>query len=985
MDIARHEASLIREAGYTPELVHAILIEHCADSLVLRDLGDRRLYVGRGYYEMTGWTPEEVHTMDWRMRVHPDDLGLVEEAIRKNTEGQSTRIEFRAKKKDGGYLWLECACRPVIGDDGKVSLLVNSLRDLTDVRRRDEAMRRLAAVSAKTGRACYEEAARAAAELIGATIGGIAVMQDEREEELTVLSIWDGEKFWPPGKMPMAGTVCEAVIRGEQVLHVPDGVCERFPAYTALRQWNARSYLGVPLRDERGRAIGTMALVSTERMDDVSFALPVLEMYAVRVAAEILRERAAERLAGEARLNDALVRLMTVASAPEAERTEAVYAAAIDLATKGLGADRAAVLLYDREDAHGVMRFCAWRGLSDSYRAAVEGHSPWKRTDEAPAPVVVPDVRSAGLSPELASVVEKEGIRSIVFLPMVGRHGLIGKLMLYWNHARTPGEAEVRVMAAAAAQVALVMEQRHAMQRVTRLALAVEASTEAVVITDSERRVEYVNPAFCTMTGLGRDEVIGSRPGMWERGRMPREFYASLDSTLARGETFSGRLLTERAGGEEGSGSEFWSAFSITPIRDEAGRVRGYVSVQRDVTTEVEHVQATELARRAAEDAEQAKAQFLANMSHEIRTPMTAILGYAELLHDEGDMGKAPTKRVEALRAVQRNADHLLSLINDILDLSKIDAGKLTVDPAPCDPASVASDVVTMLRGRAQEKGISLAIAVDGVLPKLITTDATRLRQVLVNLVGNAIKFTERGGVMIRCRLEDASGLMCYDVTDTGTGLTPEQQSRIFRAFEQADGTMARRYGGTGLGLDISRRLARMMGGDVEVLSSAPGLGTTFRASVRADELVTRAADGNPATTGTALRGRILLAEDGPDNQRLIAFHLRKAGAEVDVAGNGVAAVEAVMASRRAGKPYGLILMDMQMPELDGYEATRRLRSAGHDGPIVAITAHALAQDRNLCLAAGCDDYATKPIDRATLIRIATQWMNSSQGGRAAA
>ncbi len=393
-------------------------------------------------------------------------------------------------------------------------------------------------------------------------------------------------------------------------------------------------------------------------------------------------------------------------------------------------------------------------------------------------------------------------------------------------------------------------------------------------------------------------------------------------------------------------------------------------------------------ARDLAEAASRAKSEFLANMSHEIRTPMTAILGYAELLL-ESDVDEGT--RLEHVRTIMRNGDHLLAILNDILDLSKIEAGKFCVLPEACDLAVLVNEVATLMRVRADAKGLNFALELHAGLPRLFTTDAVRLRQILMNLLGNAIKFTEHGEVrlVVLTHAGPHGPEVRFEVVDSGIGIGATEIKRLFQPFDQADASAARRFGGTGLGLAISRRLARMLGGDI-VVESVPGSGSIFRLSLPVAEVglsgtrVRRRPDleaprwvEGPAAAVPArpLTGvRVLLAEDGLDNQRLVSHHLRRAGAEVTVVDDGRAAVDCLNRVRATDNEFHVVLMDMQMPVLDGYGATRELRAAGERSPIIAFTAHAMAGDKERCFEAGCDDFETKPVQGKQLVARVGHW-----------
>jgi len=409
-------------------------------------------------------------------------------------------------------------------------------------------------------------------------------------------------------------------------------------------------------------------------------------------------------------------------------------------------------------------------------------------------------------------------------------------------------------------------------------------------------------------------------------------------------------------------------------------------------------------AKELAESISSAKSEFLANMSHEIRTPLTAIIGYTDLLVNDEDFTRDPDRLTRSLTSIQNNAEHLLVILNDILDLTKIDAGMMQLESVELCPVELIRGAVAMLSARAVAKGIDLNVNFLTKLPTTITSDPTRIRQVLLNLIGNAVKFTEEGSVTTDVSyqsLPDCTGRLVIAVRDTGIGIAEKDVTilRNFDPFTQADGSMTRRFGGTGLGLRLTNAFAKRLGGNLAIESEI-GMGSTFTVTIR----VTPNADGSmqqpkalcPHTSSLAggaqsfkkhgLAGKhILLVEDGPDNQRLLSYMLTKAGATVSIACNGREAVEIVQQVKAGDTAYDLILMDMQMPEIDGYSATAMLRELDYIGPIVALTAHAMEGDRQRCLNAGCQDYLTKPVSSHMLVESCQKWIGWKWTGSAAA
>ena len=379
----------------------------------------------------------------------------------------------------------------------------------------------------------------------------------------------------------------------------------------------------------------------------------------------------------------------------------------------------------------------------------------------------------------------------------------------------------------------------------------------------------------------------------------------------------------------------------------------------------------------AAESASRAKSDFLANMSHEIRTPLNAIMGYADLLN-RGWI-ESSDERAEMLSTMYSSGQHLMNVINDILDLSKIESGQLQLEKGNASPHQILSEVVSLMRVAFREKKLSLDFTWQGPIPERIETDPARLRQILINLVGNARKFTESGGVQViaHIELDREPSKLIVNVIDTGIGIPPDKQTQVFDPFVQADTTVTRKYGGTGLGLSISRRLARMMGGDLTV-DSEIGRGSNFELAIDAGDLrnVPLKASGavgdilgirKMALTAETphLSGlRVLVVDDGSANRKLISLILSRAGVQMAQAENGLEACNLVL----GGRTFDAILLDMQMPVMDGYTAATKLRDRGITIPIIALTAHAMKGDRDKCLQAGCSDFLTKPVSADDLL-----------------
>ncbi len=509
------------------------------------------------------------------------------------------------------------------------------------------------------------------------------------------------------------------------------------------------------------------------------------------------------------------------------------------------------------------------------------------------------------------------------------------------------------------------------MDDLRKLHNAVEHSSAVVVITDREGNIEYVNPKFIQVTGYDRTETTGKTPRLLKSGEMPDDVYRELWQTITSGEEWQGIFHNRKKNGEL-----YWAAASISPLKDENGTITHFVGIQEDITAIKLFEQELRGAKEAAEAANQAKSDFLASMSHEIRTPMNAIIGMAELLL-ESRIDTEQRKYVETLRNAGQN---LLNIINDILDVSKIEAGYLELDCTAFDIHELLDAVCDIMSVRVREKKIDLTCRIAPDVPRRLTGDAGRLRQILLNLVGNAVKFTDEGGITISVEPAGSDGgrsALKFSITDTGIGIPPEKIDRIFDKFTQADSSTTRKYGGTGLGLTISQRLVELMGGKIGV-SSTPGSGSTFYFTISIDlpgedQQIQASGQGStlrktPTVPSDSRPINILLVDDSEDNRLLVRSFLKKMPFSVQIAENGSAAVEMFKDSA-----YDIVLMDIQMPVMDGFEATRQIRSWERSKgfaatPVVALTAYALDDEIRKCHEAGCDGHLTKPISKSALV-----------------
>ena len=554
--------------------------------------------------------------------------------------------------------------------------------------------------------------------------------------------------------------------------------------------------------------------------------------------------------------------------------------------------------------------------------------------------------------------------------------------MIVWAHVTSGPEIDQNGEVAGYIGVATdITERRRAqgelVKREAQLSLLAENATDAVLRLKLDGICKYASPSAKRVFGIEHSILVGQQfiAGFHEDDD---EAVKAEFAGLARGDQDQARLAFRSKSLIE-PGVFNWLEASCGLVRDPAtGEPSEIIASLRNVNQTKMLEADLKTAKAAAEAAADAKSAFLANMSHEIRTPMNGVIGFTELAL----LGDVEGEQREQLEMIADSGRAMLRLLNDVLDLAKIEAGQMTAASEPTDLRHKLGGCLKLMEPVAKQKGLSFSLTVAENVPKFVQTDPMRLRQIILNLIGNALKFTEQGTVAVEVTadLADAGSVFRVDVRDTGIGIAPDRLASVFEKFTQADDCTARRYGGTGLGLPISAQLAELLGGTLSV-TSEPGKGSSFtlvlplEISETPDKVDAPAGETKPGTYTTEVR--VLVAEDNPINQRLTLSMLEKAGFSADLAEDGAQAITMVEKQRNLGKPYGLILMDMQMPTLDGLEATRRLRASGHDAeslPIVALTANAYPEDIATCRAAGMQAHLAKPLRLRDLEAALSTW-----------
>jgi PAS domain S-box-containing protein len=634
---------------------------------------------------------------------------------------------------------------------------------------------------------------------------------------------------------------------------------------------------------------------------------------------------------------------------------EDIYAAALDALGAALGVARSSILLFD---ADGVMRFKAYRGLSDAYRQAVEGHTPWQPDSVDPQPIVVPDVAADPSLRSYMPVFATEDIAALAFIPLTSLDRVIGKFMLYYSVPTAPAVEHLELARVIAAQVAFAIERTRALAQARRseerLRFALDAASMGTWDWDLTTNVVQWSDNLPVLHGLPPGTFDGTFAS-YEREIHPDDRESVLESArraVADGVPHDVEYRVVAADGTvrwcEGKGR----------VEHRDGRPVQMSGVCMIVTRRKE----AELARlAAAEEASRQKDEFLATLSHELRTPLNAILGWAQMLETRQ---LAPEAARQAVDVIGRNARLQAQLIEDILDVSRIISGKLEIEPGPVSVPQLLQTVVAGASPAAVAKQIAIRCDIALEVPP-IEGDSKRLHQVLSNLLANAVKFTPGGGTIdVTCRMTGE----CVEVVvrDSGIGIPRDFLPFVFERFRQADSRASRKHGGLGLGLAIARHLVERHGGEIRADSAGPGTGTAMSIRLPAAASPIDAPRHWPsAVDDIRLDGvSVLVIDDEPDSREMLAALLQRRGARV---AQGADAESALSLLRE--RPFDVLVADIAMPDVDGYELIRRVRAMGSAVPAVAVTAFARPDDRQRAIASGYSQYCAKPIDGLQVAR----------------
>ncbi|MBY0113933.1 MAG: PAS domain-containing protein [Phycisphaerales bacterium] len=964
---------------------YRLLADHSLDWVGLNTVDGRNVYTSPSFFRTSGWTLEDLESMPREARYHPDDAWNIQNNIRTVREGKQNRYRHRYLFKDGTYRWMDCISSPITDANGVVTHYTWTSRDIHDQMIASEALRQ--------SEERYRLLADHSQDWVGLTLmDGTCIYNSPSYYRASGwtdddLRAFPRESRLHPDDLPALHKNFETLRRGEK-----SRLRHRYLFKDGKYRW--MDCVSSPIRDANGKLTcyawasrdvtlefeALHALKQSEERyrllaentdDIVGFSdADGTRLYVSPSVQRVLGWTPDEVLstAWQSRVHPDDIELVTQneISVRAGQRTSVRYRT---LDKKG-EYHWLELRSYPLLDSRGSLSRIVWscRDISAELRTHSWDQSRAKVLEMITSSDALPEIlntvahsveRSLPGITAGVGIIERQGCSewlSLAFGPS------LPAAVLEWGSQHFPINPE-----SGSCGPALVHRRRHIIANIQE---SPNFGASGAFLATHGLRAVWSEPFFAS-----NGEPLGTFAIFRSVHAEPNAAEISLVTEAARLcaiaiENRRAEAIIQQSLHDLAAARDTLTQQAVDLARRNTELATANAESERLRARAEEEARASLELRHRADAASRAKTDFLANMSHEIRTPMTAILGFADILADQ----PADSTRCnpEMAASIRRNAEHLLTVINDVLDLSKIEAGKLQIELVACSPRQIIQDVLSLLSPKAAEKGLTLSLSSGNMVPDWITTDPTRLRQIAVNLIGNAIKFTNSGGVSVALEFSPPlpgmnRGVLRLAVSDTGIGLSPEQRDSLFEAFHQADSSTTRRFGGTGLGLVISRRLARLMGGDITV-DSSPSNGSTFTATITAPVAEKPFLNSGPGGADSLnLQGRVHIAEDGEDNQRLLRHYFSRANANFEIVSDGQQAFERATAELARGEPFDLILMDMQMPVLDGYSAVRRLRDQGYRLPIVALTANVLHEQRQRALTAGCDDFIGKPFDRKKL------------------
>lgn len=954
------------------------------------------------WHTMLGYEPNELPPTNeaWVALVHTEDCDRILSADRAYLAQQTPQFaeEYRLRCKDGHYKWVFSRAQAVWDAQGRPLRMVGSITDISDRKQREEVFRLIVEGTAtETGEAFFYACVRYLAQMLGVRYAFVSKSVEPSHERVRTLAFWADDSWGANFEYALADTPCNQVFQGENC-YIFDQVQQRFPSDRFLHDHDIRSYLGVPMIDGANRVIGHIGVMDTKAMQpDPSRGL-ILRIFAARAGAELERTLAEQQIKVQSRAEH----LISQISRAFVEHSSTV---AIQFALQAIGeftgADRSYSYIYDAENDRWqlIYEWCdrTLQPLPEQHHILEAHQVPWLHKELLHGQfMIVPSIThlpDSAISEQ--TCIDALAINSLVNVPIThgGQSaGFVGicthSIEQPWNYhtaqlLQVVGELIFVGEAHRKAKIALVSSE-------TQYRYLVQTANCIILRWDVDGHIRFINDYGQTFFGYSSSELEGQHligtliPSLETTGRDLRQLIQAIGSTPEN------YLLNENEAHRQ-DGERVWIAWANCPIKNEADELTEILSVGTDITQRKQAEDALRQAKQEAEVANRVKSEFLANMSHELRTPLNAILGFTQLLLRESDLNDLHRSH---LSVILNSGEHLLTLINEVLDMAKIEAGRITFNPNCFDLHALLSSLVAMFGLRAATKGVTLSIQQSPLLPQYVYTDEGKLRQVLINLLGNAVKFTPRGSITLQAEpastvpFSDTPPLwpallnheptraLIFAVTDTGPGIPETMHSIIFEPFVQSTSD-ANSTTGSGLGLPISHQFVHLMGGHL-TLQSQVGQGSCFAFTIpvkpveRSDLLpsptqlrVLRLADNQPSY-------RILVVEDRWENRQFLVKLLEHVGFEVREAEDGQQAIDLW----QQWEPH-LIWMDMRMPRMDGYAATRQIKAhlRGQATVIIALTASVLESERAVILSTGCDDFVRKPFQETIIFEKLAQYL----------